>query len=79
MTTKGYDDDFDFEAAGRYKNDLKILYEQQTQIGRWIIWRGIIPQKYDDIQDNTYRSHGFNVQTGEIMDPDDYGSISNIL
>ena len=32
---------------------------QQEQIGQNMIWRGLLTQKFGDIQEATYRLHGF--------------------
>ena len=38
---------------------MKTAYAQQKLIGTKIIWRGLISQKFGDMQETTYRSFGY--------------------
>lgn len=49
-----------FTTNKEYYFHLSQAYQQQQVIGLHMIWRGILSQRFGDIQENTYRVHQFD-------------------
>ena len=51
----------------KYGSEILIAHEQQTHLGNDLLWKGVIVQKFGDIQENIYRDKQYsNSQNGTV-------------